>query len=706
MRIFSIILFIALHTFPIQGELAVKNCNYENIFFDFDNTLIFIDTLIAPDSSLTFDSLLVDSTSASDSTKQIIKVDTLNPIQYIGYSETINYDDVIVKDEINKLDYRYTGNILPELPFGFTKDLGWYGQPNETMLYGLGFGEISYLTDGISENNRITNSLDLNLIQSEYLACIEYLPLPLGFFYNSFNNPVTVNFITRDKIAARPYTRIKFHQAPVDEGYIDGIFNAYLMNRLNLTFEFTNGTVEPLYENSGFSKWQFSTKLRYMPNNWLNIIAGYSHTKSETHLNGGIDLSWATANTSQEEIDNFLYDPLSDNVIYKDRYQKNSSHNYTLRLLGNILKSSPSELAFYYQTQLTEFRQNEKGTYSQLPVIIDNNEYNLWGITARQIADFKFARFDFKADYEHIEYNADILKNNLTRNKFSLGGRIEFLFLKDILVPSFYVKNLHYAGNMYSGFGADISLSLSGNFNLYAGLSNYKRPFNLLVEQYIEPAMSADKQSVVAAQAGIQFRYDDLKGAISVINFKNDNSLVPVVDHYTDTLLINEVGYYQTESIDNIGINIKLDYNLWNIFLSNNISYYLPDNGKRNYFTPEFTIRGGIYYIDTLFNDNLKLKTGFNYTINGIQDYSVYDFEKNISANYYINSSMNSPSIINPDKTASSFKLDFFAAGQIQDAAIVYIVFENLLNNKYYLIPYYPMFGPALRIGLAWEFID
>src|SRR4030043_44135 len=209
--------------------------SYNNIFSYADSNLqIDKSHIISIDTTAKVGhTMLTDSLAVKDSLLQKVRVDTLLPLQYNGLIRNYQHGVVIKKDEINQLDYRYTGNIFSGLPFGYLKNLGWLGQPNEIILYGFGFGNISFLQDGIPINNRIQNSSDANQIQSEYIDSVEILPLPVGFFYETFNNSVVVNFITRDRISPRPYTRIRFYQAPEEEGFIDAVFSAYLMSRLN-----------------------------------------------------------------------------------------------------------------------------------------------------------------------------------------------------------------------------------------------------------------------------------------------------------------------------------------------------------------------------------------------------------------------------------------------------------------------------------------
>ena len=83
------------------------------------------------------------------------------------------------------MEYQYTGDYLRVHPFNFIKDLGFTGQPNETFIYGVGNNAVSYLMDGVSVNDRYSNSLNLNLIQSEDVDSIEIIPLPLSLIHIS-----------------------------------------------------------------------------------------------------------------------------------------------------------------------------------------------------------------------------------------------------------------------------------------------------------------------------------------------------------------------------------------------------------------------------------------------------------------------------------------------------------------------------------------
>lgn len=178
------------------------------------------------------------------------------------------------------------------MSLSYTRDYGFIGQPNEIMLYGVGFDGISYLEDGVLRNNRLQNLLDLNNLQSESIDSIEVIPSPRGFLYGTINNPVSINFLTRDFISPQPYSRIKYYQGPSGEAMIDAIFNEKIYNKFNIFFDVTNRKYDTTasYTNSSFSTWQAKTQLKYFLSNKINITGTYEFVHSNVGLNGGVNI--------------------------------------------------------------------------------------------------------------------------------------------------------------------------------------------------------------------------------------------------------------------------------------------------------------------------------------------------------------------------------------------------------------------------------
>jgi len=250
-----------------------------------------VDSLYADSTAVVTDSLFTaadDSASFKDTLDVLAIPDTLVPIQGIELAEA---STIIDRQTFLFTNYRYTGDLLRPFSLNFIRDFGFIGQPNETFIYGIGNGGISYLQNGVLWNNRYTNSLDLNLMQSEDVDSIEVVPSPRGFLYGPFNNPITVNFIMRDFVSKELYSRIRYYEGPDGEAMIDGKFNAKVAKRWNLSFQITNRSYDSSYTNSEFSIWQANAKLKYFLSNSVNFTGWYYLVKSNQGLNGGLILT-------------------------------------------------------------------------------------------------------------------------------------------------------------------------------------------------------------------------------------------------------------------------------------------------------------------------------------------------------------------------------------------------------------------------------
>ncbi len=162
----------------------------------------------------------------------------------------------ISKNDILRNDYRYTGDLFKVFPLSFERSYGFIGQPNDLYLYAEGPSSINYFVDGVPISNTLFYSLDFNQIQSEDIDSIEIVPFPRGFLYGFTTNPVSVNFISKDIIPSKPYSRIKYYEGPFGEAFIDGIFSLNLLNDLTASVDITNRKVDDSYTNSSFSAWQ------------------------------------------------------------------------------------------------------------------------------------------------------------------------------------------------------------------------------------------------------------------------------------------------------------------------------------------------------------------------------------------------------------------------------------------------------------------
>ncbi len=694
MKKFYLIFFIAFSTIAFNSVHGKSNFSFVRNFAD---------------------TLKMQNTTAKDSSKKIIDDTTkiskkkfLIPLKQKTFVDTLNEGNILKKNEIDKSDYRYTGNFFSNIPFGFLKDLGSVGLPSEILIYGQGSGSSSFLSDGIEINNRLTNSFDANLFQSERINEVEVVPLVQGFLYSTKNNPVSVNFVSNDFKENIPYTRIRFFQAPYQEGFFDGTFNSTFGKRLGVYAEFTNQSTDPRFTNSDHSAWLASTRFRYLFSDKFNLTASYSYANTKTQLNGGIDYDSIKRSTNQNQIDNILYDNLQAPVNYINRYQKITSHNFSINALAEFIPNSPTSITFYYQTGLKEFRQNDStnklNLQNGIASIHNNDRYKTSGINFDQTFKYDFMKLDAIAGFEQNTLDSPLLTNELKRNSIWLTAKAGFELLDKKISASFFAKYLNYNSNFYNGLGADLIYAIDRYFSIYAGYSEFQKPWD---DFYT--ISSTEKSKIRSAEFYIAYKNENINLRAGFFNINHFAKNIPVfITNISEKGMEQYAAFYKLDDVTQRGINFKIDIRLWKFLLSTNSNFYFSDDGLKSAGIPEFNSNGGVYYIDTLFNSNLKLKTGLNYYSVGSRGNSFIDYEKNIPANYTLFIAPNIRSAVTPaaGSYSPSYQIDFFLAGQIQDNATVYFTFENILGTKYFIVPYYPMYERGMRFGVAWEFFN
>jgi TonB-dependent Receptor Plug Domain len=609
--------------------------------------------------------VISDSLHQIDSTgilKKKIEADTLYPIQEIPLENT---SSIIRRETFLFTNYRYTGDFLRSFPLNFIRDFAFVGQPNETFIYGSGNGGISFLQDGVLWNDRYTNSLNLNYLQSEDIDSIEIVPSPRGFLFGLYNNPVTVNFITRGFVSPEPYTRLRYYEGPDGEAMIDGKFNALIYKRLNLSFQLTNRSKDDRYTNSDYSMWQTNIKLKYFLSNAVNLSLIYNSVDSEIGLNGGVKVQSISGSSS--DINTVLYDSQLAPVFYPNRIGSVLNHNF--RLITQTLPFSGArlDLSFYYR-----YSDNQIKNDLDTVLIKDIFENKTSGLSLRFSHKIGIISWQILGNYEKNNFEAtyeEESKNTYTSNfnYLSVAGLFSLDLFEKKLVPSFYCKyfkrdfaehNKSYA-NSNAGYGFDIFYKPWNEFSVYAGYSKYDQ-FKREGVQSIETGVRYIKQNILF----------DLK-------FFTRKNFIPysVANPYWTGIEIE----LPESSIK--GVGLRANYSFWKILIETNSSYYF-DMVNYSYSLPDKQFIGGIYLKDKFFNENLNLKAGV-----------IFYYTRRIAAENGI--------IVAPSK-----KVDISVAGEIKKVAIVYFIWENITDNQYFITPYYPMPARNIRFGLSWELFD
>ena len=300
--------------------------------------------------------------------------------------------------------------------------------------------------------------------------------------------------------------------------------------------------------------------------------------------------------------------------------------------------------------------------------IKEDEENKRFGASLNFYYGFDYITFQLLGDYQKIITN---FQNNYgdSNNKdehYSIAGLVSLHTLDQSLKLSIFYKSFHWEmpnlGN-YSGVGVDLKYVLNNSFSFYAGYS--------IKEEY----WNGDASSF---EAGVRCNYSGL-----LLDAKYFNN-----EHFDYRYGLGGPEIIRDRYEERIrGAGLDLNYKFWLLLLETNTSYYFKVEDESPINLPDWQFVGGIYVNNLFFENNLDLKAGFQFYYTGTINTSLIYNGTNIT--------------VDPTN-----KLDFTLAGEIKKVAIVYFIWENLFDNKYYITPYYPMPERNIRFGLAWELFN
>jgi hypothetical protein len=606
--------------------------------------------------------------------KNIAKRDTIAPI---FQSPLSNENYILTSDNLRKNDYSFTPDYFKLFEYSYLAGTGNLGAPDELYLYGSGTDNINYLRDGIPLNSLPQIQYNLNYIQSESIDSIEIIPTPRGFLYGNYNKPVSVNLISKDFISINPYTRIKYYQGAFGEAMVDGIYNAVLYKKLFSFLDITNRKLDQRYINSDFSSWQVTAKLRYLFSNSVNITGTYTYSKIYKALNGGVNIDTVLKNGATAN--SFLYQELDAPVVYQLTDMDVTQHFFGLRLLAKPLVGANTDFNIYYK-----FDGQSLNNIADQPALFDKTKNKTSGISLNQKYQKDIFNFNLITGYEHSDVISDRTDTARQDFKFDL---FSFSFtagikLSDKMIASVFGKYSLYRINNpllgpvsyhSTGIGADINIKITDESLFYLGYS--------YLDGYYSDKYFGD------AEASVIYSSGNLYLKLSSFTKNNRNILYP--GYFLTELPAYNPGLFNKNVL---GTGDDIRYKFWVCSLENNTSFYFGVNNRPGPYPngilgiPKLSSRSGIYISDSLFSSNLFLKGGF-----------VFTYSSRIKS-YYTSGI--------PYETDPAYVVDFTLAGRIRNSATIYFTWENLLDYKYFLIPYYPALGRNIRFGIAWDLLN
>jgi hypothetical protein len=632
--------------------------------------------------------IAVEDTTKKDTVSTLNKKQKLLPL-YIE-RKLIDNKNILNQKTIDRIDYRFTGDILNYFPFAFQQSLGTLGQPSSINIYGFNSSNVSVNRDGVNINNRWYDGINFYDIQSELIDSVELLPPSQSFFYSNNNSPVTFNIINTERNEKQPVSRLRFYQAPNEEGFVSVYLNTFILPRLIFSSEVSNMSINSTNTefNNDFSNWQIFSRLKYLYSNKINFTAHYYYSKNQTQLNGG------AVNNS------LIYDALQTTPVYPNRFKRNTINQIDFNIYAKLIGDDQSELSFYVQDELQEFRQDKKQVKDKIPTIIDDNTYKDFGLRIYQPFTFNKTSLEILAGTEKISVNSQIADIAEKYAYSNIAGKIKRDF--GFIIPSLFVKSFWEGARNYFGAGTGLNFILSDKLKIFTGYSSFEKPVSWIQKKYLSDDF---RQKISAFDLSVDFKSQNISNKLSYFLWNSKNFVYPILKYVSDTMVVNETGNYRAKNIFSQGINYSAEIKFWKIALSLNVNYYFSDNVQKLFSNPKLFGKVGVYYVDNLFENNLNLKAGVNCSFYSEKSYTAIDFER-LDMIYFKEDSLGNISPIDSRMIPQKSIFDLFISGVIQKRATVFIVIENLLDSKYYIQPYYLMPGRSLRLGVNWKFIN
>lgn len=621
--------------------------------------------------------------NSPDTLTPVIRTDTLNPLYIRPIDETSLKIDYTL---LNFKNYRSFPEMAEVPGISYVRSLGYPNQNSMLTIYGVSPGDITFTENGIPLNNRFTNSLLLPIIQEENVTELEILPLPRGFLYGSNPNSAALNINPVDFVTTVPYSRIKYYEGPVGEGFLDVRFNLPIFKRLYLFANVSNKKSDEGYQNSDLSIWQTRFQLKYLASPSLTINAYYYYSKIVQGLNGGVNydsvLSLVSSVFRNSTFNDVFFDERAAPVNYISRYQKDNLHRAAVTLIGSTPLFEESYITLYYENHLNEYRNNEDSLTSPGRIFYDR-QYSAAGI---------FANISKKLGFAGLRVFGGIDYNTRDLNTFEFAGVSKFFVsgilnfdIADNLRFSGFAKTFSVNNIWFNGFGGDLGYNLSDNLRFYFGTAYF--------DSYDPLAGTNYRSNNVKFQGGAKISSGSWEADLNLFKSVYD------VNYTSGFVVPTETGNtnvkYSEDEYNYNGAGLSVIYKLDKFRISASGGVILSNNqsGKKSYHPYNADI--GVSYRDYLFDSSLDLKASVSFTYRSLSIKYIPDF--------YNQRMYSDPSA---DYSSDYLSLDFYAAGRIQEAATLFFGWENILGRQQYLLPYYPELPRNIRFGISWEFLN
>lgn len=616
----------------------------------------------------------------------------ITPIHNIGIVDpALTSGTKLSNSTIRLTNYRHLGNLLESFAGVFLYDFSSSGQPHTLLSNYSDYRTIVFTHNGVSLNDPLTGYYNLNYFPTEHIDQIEFISSTKSFLYNFNSTGSLVNMVAKFYHNNTPYTRLRYSESAYEETYLDGMFSQNILHNFNFTGGVQRIVADGRYANSQYNSWNVRLMLRHNISDNLNVYFSEIYNQNILGLNGGIDL----ANTSPADV----FDRMRANVKYSDSYEKVARNDLQLGAAGRFLPdtSSITQLIFYLSNQMRVFRDLKPP--SAVPPIRESFHTRWYGVKLDQRLNLQEGNLFFNS----LNFGTDIRSNQLLqspitdfKNKINIGFYAETKLSPNgnTTVDAYSRFDIYNSYKRFS-FGGDATIKPINHFEIYAGYSNAFR-FPNMYELYWNNNFNTEQQihfspeQHLVIELGLNLNISDqLKFGIAyhhrtieeAIVFEPTNNLYP----------LHQFVFINKEKIILQSLNGNVVGNFWKFSTKLNASLLLGSQYLTEFRYPNVTANGELFFNDRFFNDNLNLKIGIrgNFTSKQLG----FGFEPRTG-------------LLIPNNNlilGNSSSFDAIVLAGI-GSALVHIVLENVLDNKYAIVSYYPIQDRTLRFGITWEF--
>ena len=597
----------------------------------------------------------------------------------------VDSSDVLHSAQFIQSDAMFVGDLLKRLPGVYLRELGQPGQPSQLNVGGVDDRSITVLLDARPLRDPITGRTNLFDIPLEYISEIEMQNSAASLFEASNAAGGTINLVSHQYDNNRPITKIRFMQGPFQSGMTDGLFAQNLTRGLNAMVGFQRLATDGRFPNSAYDAWSIRARLRYNITERFNVWASELYNKATTGLNGGIDPDNSPS----------LYDEVTAVVRDNSTNQMISKHDLTLGMVGKLLPDTVSQsrvLAYYSMID----REYSTGATLYTPTTFsDIQKSSVWGAVLGQQVHMSDVNLELGGEYEKRIVQKGYFLTDLTENYSSVKGRVT-LQPFEWLTGDALTRLENLRGHHSLAWSLRLQSQLADGFSIWGGLSRTYR-YPTIQELYwadstIMRTGLPDKESHLIAEVGIRMKTGPW--TISLQGFKRrvDDAIVTTQQGVLDAA--SSLVIATSPRVDLSGAAIDLSLQVWQMQLAGNITYTdYHQEGDRPLVVPRFTSFSELSYGDTFGDHAVDLKLAVRIT--AVSHHFGLQFIPRMVA-FAQQSYVQTPGY-------STF--DLYGVARIGDAHVS-LTWENPLNIHSLEVPYYPLMGANIKLGVNWQFLD